>query len=118
MKYLVLERGFGEGCDYTIGCAQRWRIVEFDGEIGAATNFFMRQALYGDDEDGKPEDYSRITGTDGQVQTLIVLPFDDAVCVDMGAARAKHNAYWDECDAVALLDREKVELARLKAKLE
>jgi hypothetical protein len=31
MKYVILRKGFGEGCDYTIGCNMTWEIRDFDG---------------------------------------------------------------------------------------
>ena len=50
-QYLICETGYGDGCDYTIGCNQRWRIEDFDGNLEEATEYFTNGLIINDEED-------------------------------------------------------------------
>jgi len=93
MKYIILEKGRGEGCDYTIGCNQRWEIVDHDGDVNLLVEKYTKMGIYGGDETGNPEDYNKIDDyyTGGLVVELIIISVDQLVNVDMKAAVDNHN---------------------------
>lgn len=119
MKYLVLETGFGEGCDYTIGCNMRWDVVELDAcTIEEAHAYFTRCALYGGDGLATPLDYCKIEDMEGQIKTLIILPYVDAEEIDMDEARTAHNIIHDMVAHTEAENEERAEYKRLKDKFE
>lgn len=116
MKIIVLSKGFGDGCDYTIGCNKDWRIEDFDGTLEEASCFYKNQGLYNGDEDGKPDDYNRITEMEGQLEELIVLPYEGAIHINMDKARDEHNTYWDLREEHIKEENDRVEYERLSKK--
>jgi len=75
--YLVAERGYGDGCDYTIGCNQRWEIQEFDGDLEAATKHFTRDLVQFEEEDyyvkeGRVPEFSQDHG----VSEIVIVPLE------------------------------------------
>jgi hypothetical protein len=48
-RYILLERGNGEGCDYTIGCNQRWTIFEAASEEKAIKHVIGEKPTKADD---------------------------------------------------------------------
>ena len=118
MKLLILKAGFGEGCDYTIGCNQTWKVEDFEGTIKEAEDHYTKLGIYSGDIEGTPEGYARIDTTAGQLEKLIILPYIDAVNVDMDKARQIHNSYWDKKLIEETENKEKAEYIRLKKKFE
>lgn len=98
MKYVILKKGFGEGCDYTIGCNMAWDVVELVGPVKACVELTIRECLYGGDENGTPEEYDKITDMDGQVAVLKIISIEtnEIFDIDMDKEREKHNKYHDE----------------------
>lgn len=100
MKYVILTKGFGEGCDYTIGCNMSWKIKDYVGPIDTCIGLITKEALYCGDEDGTPENYSKITDMDGQIEELkiIVLATGEVLDIDMDKERERHNKYHDDME--------------------
>ena len=79
-QYLVCERGYGgdhNGCDYTIGCNQRWRIEGFDGNLEEATAHFTKEATTNEEEDYYIEHGELpVFSEDHGVSKMIIVPLE------------------------------------------
>lgn len=115
-KYAILRKGFGEGCDYTIGCNMSWELREFDEEFEEVVEILIKGALYGGDEDGSPEEYARID--DPVIEELIIIPLNNTIVniIDLKDAVNKHNDIIDGIENKEIEDKEKLEYERLKSK--
>ena len=118
MKYAILEKGFGEGCDYTIGCNMRWKIIEFDGDIEDLKHKCTMYSLFGGDANADPKDYSRIDDMSGQSSELIIIPITEEITIDLDRAREEHNDRRDEEARQKEEERDRKEFERLKEKFE
>ena len=76
--YLVAERGYGEGCDYTIGCNQRWSIEEFDGNLEEATAHFTKEITLTpeDEEDWVRRGVVPKLSHEGATAEIVVVPME------------------------------------------
>lgn len=86
MKYLVIRKQKGEGCDYTIGCGMHYEWRDFDGTPAEALAHFSKKIAYpeGDDEYFALED-------DSDLSEAWVIPADSAMRVDLAALRGEHR---------------------------
>lgn len=115
MKYVILHKGFGEGCDYTIGCNMRYDIIEFDGDIEELKHSYTMEALFGD-EDANPEDYNKIRDMSGQISELIIIPITEQIVINMHKARKDHSDFCDELENKEHNIKELAEYERLRTK--
>jgi hypothetical protein len=90
VKFLVVEKGTGEGCDYTIGCNMSYDIVESDDSIEVLAARLAEDAVF----HGEKDDYEcrRVSShTENSIRELIVVPMDNAVIPDLTKIRREHN---------------------------
>jgi len=78
-KYIVIMKGFGEGCDYTIGCNMSYEVMESDKSLADFANEMAGTVT-------DPSEYS-----DPGVKKLIVVPYDAAIIPDLGPFRKQHQ---------------------------
>ena len=118
MKYLVCQKGFGTGCDYTIGCNMTWSITDFAGSIEELAEECTRLALYGD-EHAKPEEYDLRSDDNCQVEQLVIVPFtESAVVREMTEYMARHNIQVRERQLQKAKDERRKQYDKLKAEFE
>ena len=120
MRYAILKTGFGEGCDYTIGCNMSWNISEFEGVFDNLVKKTINECLYYGDEDGNKENYSKITDMDGQVKELVIIGIDNNSfrSIDMVKEIEKHNKWYDDEEVREKERVEKETYEKLKKKFE
>jgi hypothetical protein len=111
MKYFLVERQAGEGCDYTIGCGLRVTELSADS-VEAATAAAVARI------DGHPDDGSAWQRDDCGVARAELLVVQDVVdlaqLLNASAAQRKAKEERDSDDKREASER--AELERLKAK--
>ena len=115
MKYVILEKQYGEGCDYTIGCGMRYSFEDFDGNIEEALKHFGHLAAYPEGEDAY---FALDDNYEFNLSELWVIPFAGGQ-VDLDMLKAVHEAQEKEERRTAKESRERIERSeyeRLKEK--
>ncbi len=95
MKYLVLEKGEGQGCDYTIGCNQRWKIIESDLPYEQFRNRCVKYAVFGGDANANPKDYTGVC-TDNKIVELHIIELPTLLTTDMEYAYSFYESIINE----------------------
>lgn len=116
MKYLILEKGEGYGCDYTIGCNQRWKVVESDLPYEEFKNRCVKYALFGGDADANWEDYSEISDEQSVVE-LHILQISDISTVDLDEEKDYYRKLFNERLQEILREEKIREYHKLKSEL-
>lgn len=114
MKYLILRKQAGEGCDYSIGCGLQYAFKEFDGTLDEALEHFTTWVAYGDDQDELCFQLEDET----DLEKAYIIPYGKCFEVDLDKLRAAYVVQKKEASKSAEVKDEKRELARLKAKYE
>lgn len=116
MKYLLLFKQRGHGCDYSIGCGTATRLVQAN-DIDGARSEVLKWLAYRGDEPGRSDIHCR--GDKPMVYDLLsvyIVPFDDAVAFDLAALQQQRR---DEAIALAKAAKtewDRAEYERLKQK--
>lgn len=117
-KYVVLVECLrGDIGDTGVRTTLSGGVVDFDGSTGEVVDHYTRKTMYGGDEDGCPEQYARIESM-YQMAEVYAVPFENLLAGGLMNFVKAHNAWHDEQDERKLEEKEKNELARLKAKYE
>ena len=116
MQYLILEKGNGHGCDYTIGCNQRWKVVESDLPYEQFKYRCIKYALFGGDADANWEDYCGLCD-ENQVAELHIIELPTLLTVDLEAAREYFNNIYSEETKQALKEDKLKQFYKLKEEL-
>lgn len=120
-QYLICETGYGDGCDYTIGCNQRWRIEDFDGNLEEATKYFTNKLIINEEEDyyiekGILPKFS----TEGSVAEMLVVPLDKYDMPNLDGLRAEYvkdiSNKIDKNNKIKQDEADRVEFERLSRK--
>jgi hypothetical protein len=111
MRYLILKKQKGEGCDYTIGCGMTYSFENFDGPLDDAIQHFTQKIAY-------PNGFQERLAIDGDnaLTEVWVVPADVAVSVDLAVIRTAHKAMCEASERLAEDEKEKAELERLTKK--
>ena len=104
-KYLVVMKGEGEGCDYTIGCNMLYKIVESERCLSDFVEHFANKVT-------DPSEFS-----DPGVVRLIIAPFEHCQDVDLRPYKQVHRDRRDAEKKAEQEARDRAELERLKKKL-
>ncbi len=102
--YIVIMKGEGEGCDYTIGCNMKYKFVDSNLSLADLAVKLAEQMT-------DPSEYS-----DPEIKELIVVPYDAAVVPDLTPFKQKHREAGEAEKRALQEEKEKQELARLLAK--
>ena len=74
-NYLVCMRQYGEGCDYTIGCGMKYKVVGAENREEA-----IEKVLY---PDGRDEGYSYTLDGEQELVELVVTEFTEGSVVNL-----------------------------------
>jgi hypothetical protein len=107
-KFLVVRKGEGEGCDYTIGCNMEYHIIEC-ASLEEAIRQSVDLCVFGEERKYCEENAIEVGGRDAETKELIMVPFDQCSVVELEPIRKAHN------DKVALKMKELQEQADLEA---
>jgi hypothetical protein len=113
-KFLVVEKGFGEGCDYTIGCNMNYEIVEADS-IEALVQDTINGALF-EDGDGREQMLKDLCFCENELKECIIVPMTEAVYVKLRDIEREHNNQVRKRKAQKAIEDEKEQLKKLQAK--
>ncbi len=114
MKYLILEKGFGEGCDYSIGCNQRWKLVESDLPFEQFKHQTIKYALFGGDTCA---DLSQYTGCSDEIDKLVIVELPSFYEVDLDRERSNYKEIFQAAELQAALEHKRKVYERLKEEL-
>lgn len=116
--YLVMLKMKGDK-NYTLdGDDYRATIVEFDGDLEQAANYYTKKALYWGDQNGNPDDYLKIEAHEHEYEDVIVAPFEisNAHVYLISNELEKHNRVIEYRESKELEAKERDELKRLQRK--
>jgi hypothetical protein len=108
MKFLILFRQSGEGCDYTIGCGRAWIEVDADDASGADAAV-MRWLEDRGDRPGNADRDAQLF----ELASVTIVPVGEARTFDLDALRSQRRRESDE----AKLAAKRAQLAKLRAEL-
>jgi len=114
--FLVAMKGTGDGCDYTIGCNMRYKLVMSDKTIDELTQKEIQDALFHGEDD---QDYinDKILGKeDNEISELFVVELENYRRPNLGALRGTHNEMVQQRRTKKREEKERLEFERLKAK--
>ena len=100
----------GGGCDYTIGCGQKFAPIHGAKTIEEAVEKIL------DPEDGYGGSYRLGPNSEGSIDSITIYECSAPVEVDLEAARAELKRQDDEEAARKVEEKERVDFARLQAK--
>lgn len=110
MKYVALVQGYGEGCDYTIGCNLNWHNIEANSEVDALAKI-QERLLKGDHEGGYI--------LDGNLpQAIYLLSVEKTTKLSMELIAKQLDVLKEAELKKRIRDREMAELTKLKEKYE
>ena len=106
-KYLVVEEGEGEGCDYSIGCNQRWNVIDSHLPLEEFKKKAIAFAIFGGDANGNLETHGM--SDENIVSDLRIVQLDNTTLhfVDMYEEREKL-----ELESTNRIEEENKELRR------
>ena len=106
MKFLVCEKQYGEGCDYTIGCGMKFDFIEADSIQDA-----IEKTIYPDGRD----EYCSLEGEQA-LEKILVIPAEYVTAVDVESLSKEIKEQRAHEAAEAQKAKELVELKRLQEK--
>lgn len=126
MKYLILRKGLGQGCDYNIGYNMTWEIREFDGSSEKLVSLLTTECLYGDDDYDRNEEYeegedfsiNKESITIGEAKIIPLNASNQIIEIDLNLAVKEHNEWCNKKQSKEKDLKEKQEYERLKNKFE
>lgn len=107
MKYIILKKQNGDGCDYTIGCGMRYDIVEAE-----SIEDCIEMVAYPEGRDGN---YAFKDDNESIIEAWIIL-FEHAQKIDIDRLAEENDEREEEADALEHEKKERNEYERLKNK--
>lgn len=106
MKYLVCQKQWGEGCDYTIGCGMRFDFIEAQSVQDA-----IEKTVYPDGRDER----SQLEG-ETALEKILIIPAEYVTVVDVEKMAQEIKQQREDKAAELQRAKELAEFKRLQAK--
>lgn len=112
MRFLIVERQYGGGCDYTIGCGVR--VTEVEAESMAALVDGLKARAFSEDDDCGPRDW--LYGEQCRESVTIYHVPDEPFRVPLDPWRAEKRRAEQAAAAKRAEEEERATLERLRKK--